>query len=682
MALTISKHSSQYVTKDELSYTQEQLLNHPAQIRIAAAPTGAGKSFVFQRAMARQQQRILFMVPTKRLVQNQYRSLFKQLTNKNQGGEGWSEKQAQAKIALWTADETLRLKNLGITQITTRRLLEMLAVNERYEGGEMIFAVPETVNHLLLRPYPQQGLPDNGIFDLLYGFDHIVFDEFHTIQARGFGLAAVLARLAVKFAQEADDGVIAKINFLSATPINIMPVLNQLGLQNEEVAFLEEKVVHEAIGSQGRMIHGDVVLNFENVNTIPTLMSKYADEIKAQVGKSRQVVVIYNKLEDLHRQITELENAIRQADISPESCLLIDSISDSRPFDWPQGHFAVGRQQQPEQFQVLITTSSVEMGVNFEADLLLMEPGFEAMNFLQRYGRAARGEYDGQVIVRYDDELLRGNEWLSDVLQWYENYANTTQTINTLTDILCSAGKSTGITSVQKRFDDHINTSTIKYFTKLSVRASYAAGLYWHVLQKHFSHQKHRNAHLFKYRPRVAREIEELLNQVLEMKDDKRFGLYAKKWYEEFERQALTLRDIEPRIRVIEPNGKPFTAPYSWLRNKTWILDLYPLIIGKDGVEEIHSGEDLHQAFLQENRYEPKTKEVYFPNTGMKSELIDDYQLVDRWCQALEEQRGPEKRAWRKYPKSMEAAIELVRRTGLVVSEYPKQLDSYHTILD
>ena len=44
---------------------------------------------------------------------------------------------------------------------------------------------------------------------------------------------------------------------------------------------------------------------------------------------------------------------------------------------------------------VLIATASVEMGVTFRAaNLLFMEPGFEPLNFLQRYGRAARkGHY-------------------------------------------------------------------------------------------------------------------------------------------------------------------------------------------------------------------------------------------------------------------------------------------------
>jgi len=39
-----------------------------------------------------------------------------------------------------------------------------------------------------------------------------VFDEFHTIEARGFGMAAVLAKLAAELQQHCR----AKIRFLSA----------------------------------------------------------------------------------------------------------------------------------------------------------------------------------------------------------------------------------------------------------------------------------------------------------------------------------------------------------------------------------------------------------------------------------------------------------------------------------
>ncbi|HAI69481.1 MAG TPA: hypothetical protein DCM38_08605 [Gammaproteobacteria bacterium] len=76
MPLTIAAHCVESITTDGLSWLQHQLLTCEKPIRIADAPTGAGKSFAFQKAMIKQQQRILFIVPTKRLAQNLIRGLF------------------------------------------------------------------------------------------------------------------------------------------------------------------------------------------------------------------------------------------------------------------------------------------------------------------------------------------------------------------------------------------------------------------------------------------------------------------------------------------------------------------------------------------------------------------------------------------------------------------------------
>ncbi|MFM8331565.1 MAG: DEAD/DEAH box helicase family protein [Candidatus Methylumidiphilus sp.] len=52
---------------------QYALLHEPRRVRIADAPTGAGKSYVFQYAMANnaehgEGQRVLFIVPTRRMA--------------------------------------------------------------------------------------------------------------------------------------------------------------------------------------------------------------------------------------------------------------------------------------------------------------------------------------------------------------------------------------------------------------------------------------------------------------------------------------------------------------------------------------------------------------------------------------------------------------------------------------
>jgi len=654
MAITIAAHCVESVTDDGLSWLQEQLLTCKKPIRIADAPTGAGKSFAFQKGMVKYGQRILFMVPTKRLAQNLVRGLLDDLVKpESEGGAGWNGEKARNKVALWSSDATQQLRKEGVTKIGVHRVRELFKLDETREGGEMIIAVPESVNNILLREFRSHGQTDVSIFHVLNAFDHIVFDEFHTIQARGFGLAALFAKLAAALWQDGEK-VRAKVSFLSATPVNIMPVLKKLEIDETLIVSLSEK-----IGTTGRFIHGDVQLHFANVDSLPELMQQY--DMQAQVVKGRQTVVIYNKLEDLQRQIPQLEQAVLAAGIQPEDCLLINSIDDSKAELKKAGHFTVGRNQNPMDFKVLITTSSVEMGVTFKADLLLMEPGFEAMNFLQRSGRVARGNYQGQVIMRFDETFADGKPWLRKLWAWYVKNDTKRLEIGDLITVLCQ--------SVAKRFEDGTNNPT-KYYARLSNRAVYTAGLYWHVIMNHFSSNRYRQAHLRRYRPSVAKTIAGKLAEVRKMAANEQFKEAVTSWCNRFEQETATLRDIEPRIRIIDDDGA-FTVPQNLLQRATDIVVRFPITFGKDDVQEIRIMGKLGNYFLDKNRYVPKVRSFYLPNTMITVELTDDYQLVDRWCAELEAQRGTSF-AWDEdfgFPKSMQAAMDLVRWTGLVVSD-------------
>jgi len=664
MAITIAAHCVESVTDDGLSWLQNQLLTCEKPIRIADAPTGAGKSFAFQKGLITQEHRVLFIVPTKRLAQNLVRSLLDELVKPvSEGGAGWDDVKTQNKVALWSSDGTQKLKAEGITKIGVHRIRELFKLDETRKGGEMIIAVPESVNYILLRDvkFRSNGQTDVGIFHFLNAFDHIVFDEFHTIQARGFGLAAVFAKLAAALWQDGKK-VRAKISFLSATPINIKPVLNQLEIDNNLIEELSEKV-----GTTGRFIHGDVQLHFANIASLPELMNLHINGMQKQAAKGRQTVVIYNKLEDLQRQINDLEQAVEAAGIQPEDCLLINSIDDSKADMKKTGRFTVGRNQNPLDFKILITTSSVEMGVTFKADLLLMEPGFEAMNFLQRYGRVARGEkagkpYNGQVIMRFDEVLADKKPWLRKLWAWYiENEGKRLQ-INDLTTVLCQ--------SIAKRFKEGTQNQD-KYYARLSNRAVYTAGLYWHVITNHFSSNRYRQKHLKRYRPKVADVISGKLHEVKKMAKSTLFKEAIESWCQRFEQETTTLRDIEPRIRIIDGEGQCFTVPQHLLQRTTNIVDRFPITYGKDDIQEIRIAGKLGDYFLDKNRYIPKKRSFYLPNTMIPVELKDDYQIVNRWCTALENQRK-NSLAWEKdvgFPQSMQAAMQLVQSTGLVIGD-------------
>lgn len=648
MELTIAAH---YVDSDPasgFSPLQQTLLHDPRPVRIASAPTGAGKSYAFQKAVAQDNARILFIVPTRRLAQNLAQTTRLELVRE----QGWEASLAERKVAIWTSDQAARQRASGVHEITVQRLRELYELSPR-AGGEIIYAVPEVVSYLLIGRWLMKGQGAEGIFELLTHFDHIVFDEFHTIDSRGFGLAAACARLAAAAkAGQVPGG--ATVTFLSATPLDIAPVLVKVGVAEADIAPMQER-----LAPTGRAVHGDVALSLHRSETLAQLVGEHLDELiqEFQAQPKRQVVLIYNSLADLIRQLPLLQRHLRAAGIAPGRTLLVNSIHDSQRGKDFSDFFVAGQGHDPLDFDVLIATASVEMGVTFRSNLLFMEPGFEPLNFLQRYGRAARGDHRGRVRVRLDDAMGRRNPWLRRLRRWVEKHEGGRVDIADLTQVLAR--------DAETRFQPLEKNEGSLSFGSLGNRAAYTAGLYWQALLQHPSNKGPRKEHLMACQPPTGKTIFALLQQVRELSGDPYFGGPAEAWCSGFQQAAQTLRDIGQRLRVRDERGRTVSVDLHWLRRETDLLDTYPLVVGEDGDEELFIEGRLEEALREDRRYIPKTRRVCFPHTPQTIGLEDNGFLPEQWCRELRDHRDA---PWDDFPKALEAAEKLVRYTGLVVT--------------
>jgi hypothetical protein len=124
-----------------LSALQGVMLDDPHPVRLLSAPTGAGKSWAFQKAMRERGACVLFVVPTRRLAQNLRKGLVADLVR-----NGMPEAGALARESLWTSDERAAQEAEGVN-VRDRRLQEV-----RAEHGRMILATPESVAWHLLNP--------------------------------------------------------------------------------------------------------------------------------------------------------------------------------------------------------------------------------------------------------------------------------------------------------------------------------------------------------------------------------------------------------------------------------------------------------------------------------------------------------------------------------------------------
>ena len=230
-----------------LSPMQERLLRSERFVRLVSAPTGSGKSWAFMRAVLEEGAQVLFIVPTKRLLQNLIEDA-RQQAHERLRSRGLDAAQRASwvgeRIIEWSGNQT----SDGGESLAATRVRQILA-GGGHSGGQVIFAIPEVVVRLI------SGIRITGAsainpFFYVRRFDHIVFDEFHTIGDRAFGLACLMSLLAVTERQ-------GKVSLLSATPIDVTDILARAGVDRDDIEMISEEIV-DGHPPGHRPIHGNV----------------------------------------------------------------------------------------------------------------------------------------------------------------------------------------------------------------------------------------------------------------------------------------------------------------------------------------------------------------------------------------------------------------------------------------
>ena len=380
-----------------LSPMQKRLLQSESFVRLVSAPTGSGKSYAFIRAVLDEDIRVLFIVPTKRLLQNliedareQARERLREHKWPEEHISSWIEEQ----IIEWSGNQAQRDDHESLTITRVRQLLDGID-----STGRIIFAVPEVVVGLV------SGTRITGAstvtpFTFIRQFDHIIFDEFHTIDDRSFGLACLFSLIAMTERQ-------GKVSLLSATPIDVTGIFNKFQIDSNAIEMISEEIVTGHLPGH-RPIHGDVEVSLQECS-LPTAIARNIDGIRKAIINGSTVIIIYDSLKRLKKEEPEILKMICGVGIREEKIFTINSLDDSRrePGEPPRGK----RYTNPREYDVLICTSSVELGVTFHSTLMFMEPGFGPASFVQRIGRVSRGTDDGQVFVSLSEQNRSRNSW-------------------------------------------------------------------------------------------------------------------------------------------------------------------------------------------------------------------------------------------------------------------------------
>ena len=638
---------------------QARLLDERAPVRIASAPTGAGKTFAFELAPLIDLN-VLFIVPTRRLAQN-LEGAVREIMHSN----GWDNEEVKHRLAVWTSDSMQTLTAQGWTKAEIRQLrVRQLRGRDGFrESGTFIIATPESVGQLLLNPPRREsGQPAMFLTDLLTR-DHIVFDEFHLIEERGFGLAAALCRVTSGLSSE---GQRPSITFLSATPIDIAGVLEAFDVPAEEIAIFEERVDSWRTGEEppgARIVHGEVEVSAGRYADALEACRGERDAIVRTLDSGKAIVVILDSVAKLKAARIDFSNIFQRHDVDPENILTINSIDDAhRAFQ--DSHSTGGRSRDPMKARVILATSSVEIGVTFGASLMIMDPGHNSCSFIQRVGRVSRGDLPGRVVLagRVATSPLRGIRKIgaSDSASDQPKEIDVREFVGSVLHDVVGEFRAN---------DDRIPGSSLQTYRAMSNRAIWCACLFWCALRREWEIFLGERSTLWEFQPRKVKAFEAKLRE-LEKTDLDR----PKEWVRAFVREATRFRDIEPRLRV-RYEARTDTVPESMIGRYTELLSS-PIFEDKEGFYfELRCP---LESILKTSETKPFRSKLLplAPLEGMIIPEVERRSAADAFALTLEQStRHP---FGHEGDRCCELVAALVRMTGVVPHESEEDVSASH----
>ena len=549
-----------------LSAMQECLLRSEKFVRLVSAPTGSGKSYAFMRAVLDESKHVLFIVPTKRLLQNLIEDARKQ-AHEQFRKRGWEDDRIEAwtreQIVEWSGNQTPD----GDESLTATRVRQFLN-GGLPSAGRILFAIPEVVVRMI-SGIRMAGASVINPFLYLRRFDHVVFDEFHTIDDRSFGLACLFSLLAVTERQ-------GKVSLLSATPVDVTAVLKQTGVAPDDMERIAENIVDgHPLGH--RPIHGNVTVSLRECS-LPESVRLSLDEVRKSVAGGHTVIVIYDSLKDLKKEESMVRTLLHQIGISDANILTMSSIDDSerKPGEPRRGR----RYTDPRGYAVLLCTSLVEVGVNFRSTLMFMEPGHGLASFVQRVGRVSRGADDGQVIVSLSEQRRRRDAWTRQVAEVVEK--KDEMNVEAFTEQILRDVRRR-LEPTRREAESVLGDDAIAFYRRVLWRGGFWAALFVVAVRRtRMKVQKEARERLRQISSPMMKFVEAKIGEILsvDMVNDNlpRRSQPHKRWVDALLTSALTYRDIGATVTVVDSDGTRHSATESFLRRATAI----PILIELD----------------------------------------------------------------------------------------------------
>jgi len=348
-----------------------------AEVIFNTAMTGDGKSLAGQLPLLVHRQGwqypLLAMYPTNELIEDQMAHLDSTL-------QRWGVDACYTRLNSAALDLKMQDDNYA------RRGDALISV---LRNNDVILTNPDIFHYVMHQFYTwPKDAPDRYVGPLTQKFRQLTFDEFHIFDAPQ--IVSVLN--AILFMQEAAGNVRPhKFLFLSATPKALMQkYLQRSGLK---VTFIQGRYASHDDGGGWRKILNPVEISFETQPRAEAWLEAHLDDIVLPFFKDRRPhakgAVIVNSRAAAQRIYEKLKPVFERHGLKVELNT-----------GWT-GHT---RRKASYEADLLIGTSTVDVGVDFQINFLVFESD-SAGTFLQRLGRLGRHNgywRDGRYIPFQD----------------------------------------------------------------------------------------------------------------------------------------------------------------------------------------------------------------------------------------------------------------------------------------
>lgn len=253
--------------------------------------------------------------------------------------------------------------------------------------SDLVITNPDLINYAMHGGYHQWAHHNKTgatrFSSFLDKFNYIIFDEYHLYDEAQIANILTLVKLREYFLPHygVSKGNIHGVRFffVSATPEEgLKKIIGNEGYEYEEII---EKIVNKS--TNARPIHGTLEVEFVDCKDIKALIRAKIPELQ-EVIKTQKVLLILDKLRDVQELAEELKSTFEGYTIYQSTGYVSKSENHNEKI---------------KVANLIIATNKAEVGVNYDVEYCIMQPGKHFQNFVQRFGRVSRGDLDGKIVV-------------------------------------------------------------------------------------------------------------------------------------------------------------------------------------------------------------------------------------------------------------------------------------------